>query len=134
MVRSINAARAAQRRCGTTLFAAAAPVTWNARLAQAAQQHAHDMARGNFLDHRGSNGSTVDRRLTEAGYVWQAVGENIAAGHTTAQQVVHDWLGSARHCANIMQRTFTDIGAACSRSQASPYGTYWALVLAAQGQ
>jgi uncharacterized protein YkwD len=45
------------------------------------------------------------------------------------------WLvGCAGDCANIMQRKFTDIGAACSRSQAAPYGTYWTLVLAAQGQ
>jgi len=51
----INAARAESRMCGTVSYAAAPPVTWNSKLAQAARKHSNDMASNNFFSHTGSD-------------------------------------------------------------------------------
>jgi uncharacterized protein YkwD len=132
MVKLINAARASQRQCGPTLFSVVSPIAWNSYLARAAHHHAKDMATEDFLAHRGSDGSVVDTRVTAVGYAWQTVGENVSAGYATSQQTVLAWLGSAEHCANMMDPSFTEIGAACVRRKASHYGTYWTLVLASR--
>lgn len=83
-----------------------------------------------MLSHTGSDGSTVSKRVEKLGYTWHSVGENISAGRETSEQVVLGWLESPGHCANIMNPTFTEIGAACSRNKSTTYGTYWTLVLA----
>jgi uncharacterized protein YkwD len=44
------------------------PVAWNADLAAAAQGHSQDMANTSVQSHTGSDGSTVNQRLTQAGY------------------------------------------------------------------
>lgn len=132
MVKLINAARSSQRQCGSTLFPVVSPIIWNTHLARAAHHHAKDMAAGDFLAHRGSNGSEVDTRVTAVGYAWQTVGENVSAGYATSQQTVLVWLESAEHCTNMMDPGFTEIGAACVRHKASHYGTYWTLVLASR--
>ncbi|MCU7918397.1 MAG: hypothetical protein KZQ95_08555 [Candidatus Thiodiazotropha sp. (ex Epidulcina cf. delphinae)] len=53
------------------------------RLYAAALGHSQSMADNGFFSHNtlaGSNGATFDARVTDAGYHWTAVGENIAAG------------------------------------------------------
>lgn len=50
-------------------------------LTRAAQRHSADMARHDFFDHTGSNGSTLVDRAENAGYTgWNALAENIAGG------------------------------------------------------
>ena len=46
------------------------------------------MAERGSLGHEGSDGSTSGERMTRAGYVWQASGENVAAGQPDAESVV----------------------------------------------
>jgi uncharacterized protein YkwD len=134
MVQRINAVRSSPRQCGTTLFPIVSPIAWNTPLARAAHTHAKDMAAGDFLAHRGSDGSVADTRVKAVGYAWQTVGENVAAGYATSQQTIRAWLDSAEHCANMMDPSFTEIGAACVRHKTSHYGTYWTLVLASQSK
>jgi uncharacterized protein YkwD len=125
MLAAVNSARATARSCGGTWYAAAPALVWNAKLAQAAAAHSHDMAGNNFLSHTGSNGSTLDYRVDATGYMAIAWGENIAGGPTTVDAVVSGWLASAGHCANIMNSTFRDFGAACARNDAAAYQRYW---------
>ncbi|MGZ8246377.1 CAP domain-containing protein [Methylomagnum sp.] len=127
----INAARATRRTCGTASYPAAPPVAWNTLLEQAAQRHSNDMASRNFFSHTGSDRSSPSQRITAAGYVWGAMGENIAAGYPSVQTVVAGWLKSPGHCANIMNSRFKDIGLARAVNTSSRYGTYWTLDLAA---
>ncbi len=124
----VNAARAEKRRCGLKRFAAVPPLASSAALQAAASAHADDMARRGVMDHAGSDGSTPASRATRAGYAWQMVGENVAAGQSTPEQVVAEWLGSARHCANIMSAEFTEMGVAVA---ADASGVYWAQVFGA---
>jgi len=130
MVRLINNARAKARKCGFKRCPVSPPVRWDSKLAKAALNHSIDMANNDMLSHVGSNGSVLNERVEEVGYAWCAIGENVSGGRETCEDVVSAWLTSPRHCRNIMNSSFTEIGAACFRNQSSKYGTYWTLVLA----
>lgn len=118
-----NQARAQGRTCGTTSFAPAAPLAYNAQLTQAAQAHATDLATRNYFSHTSLDGRTVAQRITATGYAWVAIGENIAAGQTTPEQVVAGWLQSEGHCRNIMNPAYKDLGV--GYAQGGSYGTTW---------
>lgn len=130
VLRLVNRARAQPRRCGDQGFAAAPPVRPNAVLERAAAAHAQDMARQGYLAHRARDGSNPGQRASRAGYRWQAVGENLASGALSAQEVVAGWLRSPDHCANLMQPAFTEMGVAFAVNPDSEAGIYWAQTLA----
>src|SRR5262245_23995909 len=60
------------------------PLDLNSQLTAAAQRHSDDMARTGNIDHAGSDGSTIESRIREAGYGhWRTFGlwgENIYGG------------------------------------------------------
>src|SRR5262245_31038386 len=58
-----------------------APVSWNDKVTAAATAHSVDQAAMNRMTHTGSDGSDAGDRLTRAGFVWRAWGENVAAGY-----------------------------------------------------
>jgi uncharacterized protein YkwD len=124
----VNQARAKARKCGTKSFAATTPLMLSATLNRAALIHAQDMAQGNFFEHEGSDGSTVADRATRVDYQWRSIGENIAAGPTSAQTVVQGWLDSPGHCANLMDPAFTEMGIAYATQAKSQAWIYWAQV------
>lgn len=107
-----NQARAHPRTCGSQRFASAPPLSLAPALTRAASVHARDMAAHDFFSHVGSDGSTPGDRATRAGYDWSMVGENIASGVRTPQEVVAGWLESPDHCANIMMAGFRQMGVA----------------------
>ena len=127
----VNAARARPQRCGSQAFAAAPPLRLNPTLQSVANNHAAEMARYSYFSHTGRDGSTVDGRATQAGYPWRSIGENIAAGQTTADAAVQGWIKSPGHCANIMSPAFNEMGAAFVVNQQSSAGIYWAQVFGA---
>lgn len=131
MVTLVNRARSTKRRCGSKACPAVRLIKWNPRLAEAARNHAGNMADHDFFSHSGSNQSSVAGRVDSAGYAWRSVGENIYAGKESSEEVVAGWLNSTGHCRNIMSPKFAEIGAACVSNPDSRYGTYWTLVLAA---
>lgn len=131
MLQRVNAYRAAGASCGSRgTFAAAAALTWNTKLTDAAYGHSRDMADNNYFSHTSLDGRTLGQRVTAAGYSWSAVGENIAGGQSTVQSVVDGWMASDGHCANIMNASFTQIGVACASNTNSTYVRYWTMVLA----
>jgi uncharacterized protein YkwD len=128
---AVNAARAVPRSCGEQAFGAAPPVAWNKALGAAALAHSRDMAARRHFGHEGSDGSMVASRTTRAGYNWRLVGENIAAGQTSAAEAVAGWLESPGHCANLMNPAFTEMGAGYEISRARMPGfAYWTQVFA----
>lgn len=96
----VNEARSAR---GLTLLTA------EPRLQAAAQGHADDMRSKAYFAHQGVLGPALGERASARGYVWSALGENIAQGQITPYEVVQAWLGSSGHCANILG-AFADIG------------------------
>ena len=125
----VNLARTQARRCGSQSFGPAPALELNAALHLASEMHAVDMATHGYLSHTGRDGSQAGQRASRAGYNWQRVGENLAAGQTTAAQAVQGWLDSPGHCANLMQPAFTQMGLAYAVNLKSPQGIYWAQVL-----
>jgi uncharacterized protein YkwD len=125
-----NEARAQPRTCGTRSFDAAGPVRTNALLQRAAAEHAEDMARHGYFEHESRDGSTPADRVARTGYRWRSVGENLASGQTTPQQVVREWIASPAHCATLMGPQYTEMGVAYSVNIDSPDGIYWTQVFA----
>ncbi|NUT45938.1 MAG: CAP domain-containing protein [Saccharothrix sp.] len=87
-------------------------LTANAQLAAAAKRHTDDMARTGNFSHTGSDGSTAAQRVTDAGYRYRMMAENIAAGQTSAEEVVRAWMNSEGHRANIVNCELRDLGVA----------------------
>lgn len=129
VLQRVNALRAVGAVCGTTIYAAAAPLNWNSLLLKAASGHSADMANNNYFSHVSLDGKTMAQRISEAGYSYSAAAENIAAGDSDVQGVVGRWLNSPGHCINMMNATYRDIAVACKRSDSSSYGRYWTMNL-----
>jgi uncharacterized protein YkwD len=126
----VNQARAHPRSCGSTTFSAASSLKLSRPLTDAALEHSFDMAKRNYFDHHGADGSTPESRVTHAGYSWRVVGENIAAGVPTPEEVVQGWLQSAAHCQNLMDPRFTDMGVAYVVDPKNPSVIVWTQVFA----
>jgi len=127
----VNQFRAAGASCGSRgNFPAAAALSWNARLTNAAAAHSADMVENDFFSHTGSNGSSLANRIDAAGYAWSGIGENIAAGPMTVDAVMSGWMASEGHCANIMNANFREIGVACVPGAAgNKFASYWTMDL-----
>jgi uncharacterized protein YkwD len=123
VLRLTNAARATARKCGDTAMPVVPALTWSGVLAGTAYAHGADMAARNYFAHTSKDGTSFDKRITQAGYRWNSVGENIAAGYPTAADVVKGWLKSPGHCRNIMSPNFTQLGVGLATG--GKYGTYW---------
>jgi uncharacterized protein YkwD len=85
------------------------PVRADGRLRDAARQHSIDMATGGFLDHSGSDGSSADDRMRQAGYD-SPLSENLARGFRSARDVMRGWLNSRDQRRNILDCNAQSIG------------------------
>jgi uncharacterized protein YkwD len=90
------------------------------------------MAEHDYFDHVDRRGAGVAERARQHGYRWRAIGENIAAGQGSPQQVVAGWLASPGHCANILSPDFTEMGAAYAINDKAALEIYWTQVLGAR--
>lgn len=128
ILKRVNDVRAKTRTCGNQSFEAAPALSWNAELGKTALAHSKDMAEKDYFSHQGRDGSQVSDRASRAGYSWQRIGENIAAGQGSAGQVMAGWLASPGHCKNIMNPDFTEMGAAYATNPESAATSYWTQV------
>jgi uncharacterized protein YkwD len=126
----VNEVRARGTRCGERSFGPAPPVKLSGTLAGVALGHAADMARHNYFDHEDLTGHSPAERVRAVGYQEKLVGENIAYGPKTADEVVQGWLESPGHCENIMDPRFAEMGIAYAAGRASKRGLYWVQLLA----
>lgn len=89
-----------------------------------AAKYACEMINDDFFAHVNPvTGSTLEDRAKEFGYEYSIIGENLAAGQTSAIQVVQDWMNSEGHRANILRPEFTEIGIAVRLG--GDFGIYW---------
>lgn len=130
LLNQVNEARSQPRQCGDKTFEAAPPLAWNCKLEDAARAHAEAMVELEFFSHTGPDGVQTGRRVSDRGYSWSAVGENIASGQNSVNHVVDGWLSSPGHCANIMNTEFTEMGAARVEAPGSPHAPFWTQVFA----
>jgi uncharacterized protein YkwD len=127
----VNEVRARGTHCGDHSFGPAPPVRLSGTLAGVAQGHATDMAAHNYFEHEDLAGHSPADRVRAVGYREKLVGENIAYGPKSAEEVVQGWLDSPGHCENIMDPRFAEMGVAYAAGQASRRGLYWVQLLAA---
>jgi uncharacterized protein YkwD len=88
----------------------------NEDLQRAAQEHASNMAFGDYFEHVSPNGDTPLSRIRASGYIYNSrvgyvIGENIAWGTlslATPRAIVKAWLDSPPHLANILDARFHD--------------------------
>jgi uncharacterized protein YkwD len=123
-----NEARSHGRRCGWVSFPAAPPLVSAPLLEHAAAVHSEDMAAHDYMDHTGRDGSSPADRVTRTGYKWRTIGENLASGITTPEEVVQGWIGSPHHCENLMDARFTQMASAYAVNPSSSGGIYWTQV------
>ncbi len=126
----VNEVRARGTHCGGEAFAPAPPLTLSGTLAGVALGHADDMARHDYFEHQDLAGQSPADRVRAVGYREKLVGENIAYGPQTVEEVVRGWLDSPGHCQNIMDPRFAQMGIADAPGQVSRRGLYWVQVLA----
>jgi uncharacterized protein YkwD len=103
------------------------PLAWSEELTNAARRHSQDMATHNFAGHDGSDGSTIDTRIKDAGYQFLETGEDIAAGYSSAEEAVNGWMISPPHRETILRPTLTEIGVAVEFSANTEYKYYWTM-------
>lgn len=129
IIERVNQVRGTSRSCGSTLYNATTALQWNDRLFNSSAAHSNDMASNNYFSHTSQDGRTLSQRVDAAGYQWSAIAENIAAGQTSAEQVINGWLDSPGHCANMMSPSYSEFAVACVKNDASTYKTYWTMNL-----
>lgn len=127
----VNEVRARGTRCGERSFGPAPPVRLSGTLAGVALGHAADMAVHNYFEHQDLAGRSPAQRVRAVGYREKLVGENIAYGPKSTEEVLQGWLDSPGHCENIMDPRFAEMGIAYAAGQASRRGLYWVQLLAA---
>jgi len=126
----VNEVRARGARCGTQAFGPAPPLSFSGTLAGVALGHAGDMAEHNYFEHEDLAGRSPADRVRAAGYGEKLVGENLAYGPGTIEEVVQGWLDSPGHCENIMDPRFAQMGIAYAAGRASRHGLYWVQLFA----
>ncbi len=140
ILKAINEARSEPRDChdGLGLREAVEPLSWNSELYYSAYEHSSDLANSNTFDHLGSGtkydttGSNSGKRslfyerIEANGYIdYHIVGENIAGGQSSLKEVMVALLNSPKHCANIMNPDYKEVGVAIVVNPNSEYGIYW---------
>lgn len=107
----------------------------DARLTQAARAHTNLMREREQPSHQLDGEKPIcqgDDRLVAAGYAWIFCAENVAAGQTSAEQVVNDWMNSAGHRENILSPYAAETGIAFSTG--GNFGTWWTQTFGAPGR
>jgi uncharacterized protein YkwD len=127
----VNEVRARGTLCGERSFGPAPPIRLSGTLATVALGHAVDMAEHNYFEHVDQAGRSPADRVRAVGYQEKLVGENIAYGPQSVEEVVRGWLDSPDHCENIMDPRFAEMGVAFAAGQASRRGLFWVQLLAA---
>ncbi len=103
------------------------PLSQDHALDQAAQGHAEDMLARSYFEHRSPEGTTVRERSKAARYYWAVIGENIAEGQTSLDEVMETWMNSPGHRKNILSPNFTELGVglALGRGGDGKYRAVW---------
>lgn len=115
-------------------YSAKPPLAFNPDLMTSAREQSLDQAANGFQGHNSSDGTTFDVRISNTGYSWHALGENVFAyvenpffGHVGLNA---DWgVPSLDHRANIMNLdpsfpTFKEIGISYVSTSLPNFGPY----------
>lgn len=106
-----------------------AAVVLNPTLVKMAEEYARDLVEERFFAHISPTGEGPAERAMKAGYVFLAIGENLAGGQSSPEQVVREWMNSTQgHRENILMTQWRETGIAVRTG--GEYGVYWVQVFA----
>lgn len=94
------------------------PLSKSGSLQRAAEWKSLHMGHYRYMQHSDPApplARSVGDRLASCGYAGSGYGENIAFGFQSAESVMHGWLSSPGHRANIESSSFTAIGVGAAR-------------------
>lgn len=86
------------------------PLQADWQVSRVARYKSVDMRDKNYFSHQSPTYGSPFEMLTAFRVSYRGAGENIAAGQTTAQEVVNSWMNSEGHRKNILNPNFTHIG------------------------
>ena len=95
-------------------------LTENWELSRVARDKSMDMAQKKYFSHTSPTYGSPFDMMKAYGISYKSAGENIGQGQTSAQAVVQAWMNSSGHRANILSKSFTQIGVGYYQS-----GNYW---------
>lgn len=88
------------------------PLVFSSILTSAAQLKANDMAEKSYFAHTSPEGRSPWYWFAKGGYSFVYAGENLAVNFVDSEDVVHAWMNSKGHRANILNDKFSEIGIA----------------------
>src|SRR5437867_2568938 len=101
------------------------PLSASYTLSKASQWKSNDMGVNAYFAHDDLSRTWV-QRIRDCGYGYNAwLGENIAAGVSTAQEAFDLWRNSAGHNANMLNTNYWAVGIGRAYVAGSPFGWYW---------
>jgi uncharacterized protein YkwD len=99
------------------------PLTIDERASRAAYEHGWDMDLRDYFAHVNPDGEGPEERLARHGVGRPAVGEVLARGHATPEDVVAAWMASPPHRANLLHPGWTRVGIGIHSGPAE--GPWW---------
>ena len=87
-----------------------APLKLNWQLSRVARYKSQDMIDKGYFSHQSPTYGSPFVMMKNFGIRYTAAGENIAYGQKTAKEVMTGWMDSAGHRANILNKSYTEIG------------------------
>ena len=98
------------------------PLAGSAKLAKAATQHTREMGVDGYFEHESFDSTPFWKRIARwypsKNWRWWSVGENLlySSPSLTARAAVEMWMNSPEHRANMLSRTWREIGVSASIS------------------
>ena len=97
-----------------------APLAENWELSRVARWKSQYMSSNGYFSHNSPTYGTPFQMMRSFGLTYRSAGENIAYGQRTPAAVVNAWMNSSGHRANILSKSYTQIGVGyCAE------GNYW---------
>ena len=95
-------------------------LTYNWELSRVARYKSQDMKDNSYFSHTSPVYGSPFQMMKSFGITYKSAGENIARGQKKPMDVVNAWMNSSGHRANILNKSFTEIGVGYVSS-----GNYW---------
>jgi uncharacterized protein YkwD len=94
------------------------PLKVNTTLVTAATLKVYDMFKNQYFEHVSPSGKDISDVVSNLGYDYITVGENLALGDfKSSKDLVDAWMASPGHRANILNKTYEQIGIAMTKGQ-----------------
>jgi len=101
----------------------------NELLSEASRRHAEDVFKHPGIGHKGWDGSSPTERAQRVGYRFP-VGENLTNLSDQPEDAVRSLLGSPKHCENLMNPNYTEMGVGYFVDASKMPGIVWVQKLA----